>query len=140
MNFRYEYLLRCPRCKEATVLRNQTPSKKDEGLRCQPMGGVEIPFVCRTTGQMGSFCPEATLEEVDEHSPAANSLSPWMVVCECAQCNSGPPIGVFVIFDTNGEPGQLIDIVLRADPKIPCNGEHDVVLERIKMKASKLDW
>ena len=140
MNFRYEYVLHCPKCKEATVLRHQTPSKTDEGPLCQPTGGLPIAFVCRTTGQTGSFCPEATVEEVYEHSPMASSLSPWLIECECAHNNCVVPTSIFAIFDTNAEPDELVELVLKIAPAIVCTSTHSVVFDRTAMKASKLDW
>lgn len=137
MTFSFEFVLQGDCADERIVLPRQSPLGIAEGLDYQPMGMWPVIFVCTQHGSVFLRYPEeVALESVPDQLPRGNRL--WQIECQCAHDNCVRMFDIYTTGFLSADSAEIVSRILRANPKIACNG-HDLVLKEQRMAAHRWD-
>jgi hypothetical protein len=138
MTFIYEFVVLGDREGEKIVLPRQSPLGTIEGLDYQPTDIWPAIFVCTRHGSAFSRSAQAVeLEEIPKPDQGSRDSQLWQIECRCDHENCGRMLAIYTQGSALIDAFEIVHLVLKAKPKIPCEG-HDLVLSEQRMIASGL--
>jgi len=135
------FVARCPACGESIVLPRQSPLGMYESQQYLPSPMWPIAFLCNRHAQVCE-CSAATidLDPVQRPNQSQPGISLWEIEVECAHSNCGLPHYIYAKYRPDKTAQDVVERLLKANPRIRCSGNHDVLLKAEKMKVTELPF
>ncbi len=88
---------------------------------------------------------ECSVEGIQlDHAEMPNQLQnqgvPWEIECECVHSNCGLPHAIYTRYLGHRTKQDVLEDVLKANPRISCTGDHNAEFDSRKMKVRKLEF
>lgn len=137
--FQWVFQFRCPQCGESILLPRRSPLGIYEGQQYLTTPMWPITLLCRLRVPVYECLADGIdLDPVYRPDPSLPKICLWEIEAECAHEGCRLRHCIYAKYQPDKTTQDVIGSVLKANPKIPCSGDHDLVFSSEKMKVTDL--